>query len=53
MKEFVKESIVKRWGGSMHKMNERMQDTVVNALMLSKVTALPLYLPIHKHHEQV
>ncbi len=47
LKEFVKESIVKRWGGSMDKMNERMQDTVVNALMLSRVTALPLYLFIN------
>eukprot|EP01036_Dinobryon_divergens_P062018 gene62018-biopygen38902 len=35
MKEFVKESIVKRWG-TMEKMNKRMEDTVVNAMSLSQ-----------------
>ena len=36
MKEFVKKSIVNRWG-TMEKMNQRIQDTVVNALELSQV----------------
>jgi hypothetical protein len=44
MKEFVKESIVNRWG-TMKEMNKRMEDTVLNAMSLSQVTAYyPLYL---------
>eukprot|EP01035_Chromulina_nebulosa_P069618 gene69618-biopygen45563 len=36
MKEFVKESIVNRWG-TMEKMNKRMEDTVVNVMLLSQL----------------
>ena len=43
MKEFVKQSIVSRWD-SIEKFNARVQDTVVNAMELSQVRALLLYL---------
>ena len=43
MKEFVKESIVSRWK-KMEKMNERVQDTVINAMELSKVTRIMLFI---------
>ena len=43
MKEFVKKSIVNRWK-NLESMNQRVQDTVINAMELSQVTALPIYI---------